>query len=135
MSLLAHPRAVYSTGVPNYPVPMAVKSMFRMIVHLRRIISLLTYPAAFYTKSISLLVYPVVVHTSSDIGLVYPAIVYTRFSLLLAYPTMPNFYSILNFSLPNAVSSMYSKVVHSISVPFTAYSTGPYPRHCEVTSF
>ena len=30
---------------------------------------------------------------------------------------------------------MHSMVVLSISVPFTVYSTGPYPRHCEVISF
>ena len=77
----------------------------------------------------------------------YPMAVHPRFiSLLLGYvhkiyitAGIPNdsifFYSVPNVLVPKAVGSMYSMVVHLISVPVTAYSTDPYPRHYEVRSF
>ena len=128
MSLLAYTIAVYSAGIPNYPVPKAVNSMFTMVVY-----------------------------ASNDMDLVHPAVVYTRTISLLAYRTTTNFYTVSNFSVPKAVSSMYSMVVHSrvgrfltdmvktyflnchVSAPdsSTFYSAlkGPYPRYCEVIHF
>ena len=73
------------------------------------------------------------VPSSCDIGLVYPVVVHTRSISLLVYPTTPNFLQPAQFLITQG--SMHSMVVHSISVPFIAHSTGLYPRHCEVISF
>ena len=63
--------------------------------------------------------------TSCGIGLVYPVVVHTRSITLLLQPAQ--------FLITQ--SSMHSTVVPSMSVPFTAYSTGLYPWHCETISF
>ena len=78
----------------------------------------LSVSSSVYTRSISLLAYPVAVYTRSISLLVYPAVVYTKSISLLVYPMTHNFYSVPNFSVPKAVSSKYSLIVHSISVPF-----------------
>ena len=82
-----------------------------------------------HTRSISLLAYPVAVNMRCISPLVYPTVVYTGIDIGLVYPLSSGYAHKINITASVANNS------NLISVPFTAYSTGLYPRHCEAISY
>ena len=91
------------------------------------------FPMVVYTRSILLLAYPAVVYSGSDIGLLGSSVpngCAHKIYITASVANNSNFFLQRTQSLITQ-GSMHSMVVHSISVPFTAYSTGLYPGHCE----